>query len=514
MARAEVFDHERGPWSRFAGAFQSRKTSRLAWRALLLCIGLTVFAPLLANDRPYFAKLRDTAGVRQALSLLSPIASSFVDSAKAAAASQPGSQATFEAEERALASRIDLLQGALDGKRSPAAIEALAALERSAKALGEASRAHDAARCETLGLELSKLASDARPTWESSSTSADGIVVRRSWPLFAALTSTDVTLIFLWLGLAGFPWWTRLVPARSIRSRLALLLVFALLAGLLSTLFPRGSTELDTSLWKARIAADAQSASVFPPIAFGPSETHLEDSMQAPRVASRHWCGTDALGRDLLARLLYAGRTSFAVAGLAAVLMVGIGSLLGLAAGALRGLTDTLVSRAIELLQSFPTLVLLLGLISLLPARAANSRWTIPLVIAAIGWTHIARLARAEAMRVHEMAFVRAATAAGFSRARVLRQHVLPNSMGPVWVAASFVLSGGLVLESSAAFLGFGIQHPAPSWGGLLADARGGDAWWLAVFPGLWLFAAILSIHLVGEGVRDALDPRTEAGLP
>jgi peptide/nickel transport system permease protein len=244
----------------------------------------------------------------------------------------------------------------------------------------------------------------------------------------------------------------------------------------------------------------------------GPSETDLSRALEAPFAGDGavHVCGTDALGRDLFARMLYAGRTSFAAATLAAFLIVSLGSLLGLAAGALRGGVDVLVSRAIEGLQSLPTLVLLLGFVALLPPSAANSRWTIPLVIAAVGWTHVARLARAEALRVGEMPFVHAATAAGFSRARVLRRHVLPNSMAPVWIAACFVLSAGLVLESSAAFLGFGIEHPAPSFGGLLAEARGGDAWWLALFPGLWLFTAILAIHLVGEGVREALDPRAE----
>jgi peptide/nickel transport system permease protein len=326
------------------------------------------------------------------------------------------------------------------------------------------------------------------------------------FPLLAALSPLELAAMLAWIGLACFARCPRFLAAGSIRRRVSRLALYSLVLGLAAQLPAAPSNRIEASSWKERIASDPGASAVFTPIRFGPNDTDLASALRPP--SSEHVCGTDALGRDLLARMLYSGRTSFSVALVAALAIVGLGALLGLAAGTLRGAVDAVVSRAIELLQAFPTLVLLLGLLATLPSSLADSRWSVPLLIGLVGWGHVARLARAEALRVSEAGFVQAALASGFARSRVLFRHVLPNSLGPVWIAACFVFSAGLVLESSAAFLGFGVQLPAPSFGALLADARATQAWWLALFPGLWLFAAILSIHLVGEGVRDALDPR------
>ncbi len=493
-----------GPWARFARAFQASVRARWAWRALLVCVGLAIFAPWLANERPYFARFRDAQGYAEALNLLVPISTSVAREANSAGAG-------LASELRALHARLDRLGAGIE--REPEARirdgfrEYCAALETLELTL----RLGDSVTKRAAGEQLRELAPG---TAVLLGPRAARLPAQSHWPLFATLSLLDVAALVAWLGLATLGVWSRFIPALGIRSRLCALAIFALLLGALSQLPARNLAPLDAGAWKARIAADAESISVFAPIAFGPEATSLQSALQAPlaeSAAGHHWCGTDQLGRDLLARLLYAGRTSFAVAFLAAVLILTFGSALGLAAGALRGAVDFVVSRTIELLQAFPALVLLLGLVALLPAQVANSRWTMPLAIAAFGWTHIARLARAEALRVSELGFVHAAIAAGFPRSRVLLRHVLPNSLAPVWIAASFVLSAGLVLESAAAFLGFGIQHPAPSFGALLADARATQAWWLALFPGVWLFASILAIHLVGEGVRDALDPRAEA---
>jgi len=526
MNDAEPFDAApQGPWSRFARAFDARAGSRWAWRALLLCIGLAVLAPWLANERPYFVSLRDAQGYREALALLEPVSRGFVRETLAAqAAGGAVARARSAAERRALEHALASVERGLGGESAALpARDALAAIRASLREFEAAAGAGDAAAIAAGAVRLQdSIASASRPLALRSAQEPAGVelVAQRSWPLLAALSAADLIALCLWLGLVGWGTWTRCLPRRTLLARgLFLLLASAALGGCLALALPKPPTQVGES-WAARVAADPHSRAVFAPIAFGPNQTDLQAATQAPSWGAsaaehgRHWCGTDALGRDQLARLLHAGRTSFSVALLASALILGIGAALGLCAGALRGFADFAVSRLIELLQAFPTLVLLLGLISLLPSSAANSRWTVPLVIAAIGWTHIARLARAQALRVRESDFVRAALAAGFSPARVLWFHVLPNSLGPVWVAASFVLSAGLVLESSAAFLGFGVQHPAPSWGGLLAQARGGDAWWLALFPGLWLFAAILCIHLVGEGVRDALDPRDETRAP
>ncbi len=493
-----------GPWARFVRAFQASARARLAWRALLLCVGLAAFAPWLANERPYFARFRDAQGYADALGLLVPISTSV---AREANSSGPG----LASELRALHARLDVLGAGIEGEPDSRIRDGFREYCDSLETLELTLRLNDTVTKRAAGERLRELAPG---TVALLAPRASRLPAQSHWPLFESLSMLDIAAFVAWLGLATMGLWSRLVPALGIRSRLLALGVFALLFGAVSQLPQRSSAPLDASAWKARVATDSESFSVFAPIAFGPGGALLESALQAPlqdSAAGHHWCGTDQLGRDLLARLLYAGRTSFAVAFLAALLILTLGTALGLAAGTLRGAVDFVVSRAIELLQAFPTLVLLLGVVALLPAQLANSRWTMPLAIAAFGWTHIARLARAQALRVSELGFVQAASAAGFSRSRVLLRHVLPNSLAPVWIASSFVLSAGLVLESAAAFLGFGIQHPAPSFGALLADARATQAWWLALFPGVWLFASILAIHLVGEGVRDALDPRAEA---
>ncbi len=506
-ARASLPVEAPGPWARFVRAFRASARARLAWRALLLCVGLAVFAPWLANERPYFARFRDAQGYADALSLLVPISTSVAREANSAG---PG----LASELRALHARLDVLGAGIESEPDTRIRDGFREYRDSLETLELTLRLNDAVTKRAAGERLRELAPG---TVVLLTPRAERLLAQSSWPLFESLSLLDVAAFVAWLGLASMGLWSRFIPALGIRSKLLALAVLALLLGALSQLPERNSAPLDASAWKSRIAADTQSTSAFAPIAFGPEGTLLRGALQAPlqdSAAGHHWCGTDQLGRDLLARLLYAGRTSFAVAFIAALLILALGAALGLAAGALRGAVDFVVLRAIELLQAFPTLVLLLGVVALLPRQVANTRWTIPLAIAAFGWTHIARLARAEALRVSELGFVQAASAAGFSRARVLLRHVLPNSLAPVWIAASFVLSAGLVLESAAAFLGLGIRHPAPSFGTLLAESRATQAWWLALFPGVWLFASILAIHLVGEGVRDALDPRDEGRAP
>ena len=314
MARAEeITAGGGGAWSRFARAFQSRRSSRWAWRALLLCVGLAVFAPLIANDRPYFARLRDAASFREATSLLMPITLSFVQQGKALATSQPGSQAEFDAEERALESRIAFLERASGSEHSRDPQNALFQLTTSEKALGAAARAHDAPRCGKLADELLTVASSTVSALAIDEAAETTLVAQTSWPLFRSLRALDIALMLSWLGLASFGVWRRCVPRGSIRTRVVALILVALVLGGLAQLVPHSNDDFDASLWKPRLAADAQSSCVFPPIAFGPSETHLDEAQHPPQIASRHWCGTDALGRDLFARLLYAGRTSFAI---------------------------------------------------------------------------------------------------------------------------------------------------------------------------------------------------------
>ncbi|HUR26826.1 MAG TPA: ABC transporter permease [Planctomycetota bacterium] len=493
----------RSPWSRFAHAFRARRGARFAWRALLLCVGLAVFAPLLANERPLFARFRDVRGYEQARQMLVPIAERVLaDSARTLDASWR--------DDDALRDCLDELESKLERDGNIPRRSELSELRVAVELCDDAAR-----RSEPLGeraVALHRIALRAIDTLRIESPMPSKLREQTWFPVAASLSMLEVAAMLAWIGIACFARWPRFLAAGNVPRRLARLALYSIVLGLAAQLPATPSNRVAPSSWKERVGADPRALAVFTPIAFGPGETDLSRTLEAPFASSddglRHGCGTDALGRDLLARMLYAGRTSFAVAFLAALLITLIGATLGLAAGALRGIVDGLVSRGIELLQAFPTLVLLLGLILLLPASAADSRWSVPLLIGCVGWAHVARLARAEALRVGESGYVQAAIASGIPRARVIWRHVLPNSLGPIWIAASFVLSAGLVLESAAAFLGFGVQPPTPSFGALLEDARAAQAWWLALFPGLWMFSAILAIHLVGEGVRDALDPR------
>ncbi len=493
-----------GPWARFVTAFRSSRTSRTALWALLAAVGLAVLAPWIANERPYYARFRDSQGYGEAWTLITPIAQAVGREAR-------GGGTGFAREANALRDRLEFMSASLGEQENGAARASLDEYLAQLSAVEAAVAVSDPITAQERSAELLRLLA---PLLGRLEPTAVQLQARASWPLFASISGVDIAMLALWIGVGILVRGSRRWHAGGSRTRLIALCLFALAAGF-GWHWASGSAEHSNSVaWKERITADPDGRAVFALIAYGPGETDLSRALESPLVSEGpsglHWCGTDALGRDQLARLLYAGRTSFAVAFLAATVILTLGAALGLAAGALRGAADAVVLRAIELLAAFPTLVLLVGLVALLPRDLADSPWTLPLAIAALGWTHVARLARAEVLRVSSLGFVQAATAAGFSRSRVILRHVLPNSLSPVWIAASFVLSANLVLESAAAFLGFGVQHPAPSFGALLSEARATQSWWLALFPGLWLFAAILSIHLVGEGVREALAPRRE----
>lgn len=494
-----------GPWSRFAARFDARPRARWAWRACLILIGLAVCAPLIATDLPLRVWSHDAAGVARRAALIEPLAARVASLAKSPPTT--ASDAEFARARAALAEQSRRVARDLDYARESKVAAALAELDARTAALATGADAPSAAQ---------PLLDAARavPREVDAALRAQSPPRETRFPAFAALSAPDLAAIVAWLALMGIGWRTRGVAARDPWRRLAWGLVLAALGGgalgVAHRLERGGEPTLD---WSERVAADPGARVWSAPVAHSPYATELSATRTAPGAA--HWLGSDALGRDLLARLLHAGRTSFRVALLAAALILAIGTSLGLLAGALGGAVDTLVARAIELLQAFPVLVLLLGVLAVLPNAALESAWTLPLWIGAIGWPHVARLTRAEAQRVARTGYVRAAHAAGLPPLRVLALHHFPNSLSPMWIAASFVVSAGLVLESSAAFLGLGVRPPTASFGALIGEARGGEVWWLALFPGLWLFAAILSVHWVGEGVREALDVRDEgASLP
>jgi peptide/nickel transport system permease protein len=216
--------------------------------------------------------------------------------------------------------------------------------------------------------------------------------------------------------------------------------------------------------------------------------------------------GTDQVGRDTLSRVIYAGRTSLFVAFSSVLLGTTLGSLWGVACGYLGGRFDLLSQRVMEILQSFPDLILAMAI-------SMGIGTGLPAVVVAIAITRIpfgGRVIRSVALSVREMPFVEAGRAAGASPLRVMRLHVLPQCVAPYLVLATTHLGVAIVIEAALGFLGVGVPPPTPTWGNMLADAITGliPHWWLVLFPGLAITVTVLAFNLVGDGIRDTLDPK------
>ena len=243
---------------------------------------------------------------------------------------------------------------------------------------------------------------------------------------------------------------------------------------------------------------------IFPPVPFTPTQYSLDDRLSPP--SGRHWLGTDDRGRDVLSRMIYGSRTSLSVGFVAVSIYVAIGIVLGALAGYYGGWVDVVISRLYEIMICFPTFFLILAIIAFLPPSIYN----VMFVIGITGWTGVARLIRGEFLRLRTQDFVAASRTLGASDLRVIFRHVLPNALAPVLVSATFGVAGAILVESSLSFLGFGVPPPTPSWGDILSQSRDyiDFAWWLTLFPGLAIFLTVTSYNLVGEGLRDAIDPR------
>ena len=254
----------------------------------------------------------------------------------------------------------------------------------------------------------------------------------------------------------------------------------------------------------SEIKNDPSVTKLRPLIPFSAYETSLPEKLQPP--SWRHWMGTDNLGRDITSRMIYGSRISLKVGFVA----VGIALLIGLIAGSLAGyyggLVDMLISRLIEVVMCFPVFFLILAVIAFLPPSIFN----IMIIIGLTRWTSIARYSRGEFLRLKQQDFTYAARALGASDRKIIVRHILPNSIAPVLVAATFGVANAILIEAALSFLGFGAQPPTPSWGGILAMAREfvGVAWWLVTFPGLAIFLTVTAYNMVGDGLRDASDPR------
>ena len=237
---------------------------------------------------------------------------------------------------------------------------------------------------------------------------------------------------------------------------------------------------------------------------YDPNQINAFRVLEPP--SGQHWFGTDELGRDVFSRVLFGARISLTVGFVAIGIAVLIGTIVGLVSGYYGGIVDTVLMRLVDIMLCFPVFFLILAVITFL----TPSIWCIMIIIGLTGWMSVARLVRAETLSIREMDYITAARCIGCSDIRIIMRHILPNTMSPILVSATLGVAGAILTESALSFLGIGVQPPTPSWGNILTSGKDyiEFAWWLSFFPGLSILVTVLSYNLLGEGIRDALDPR------
>ena len=235
-----------------------------------------------------------------------------------------------------------------------------------------------------------------------------------------------------------------------------------------------------------------------------PNRTAVSEKLLPPSV--QHPFGTDELGRDVLSRMLHGAHISLMVGFVAVGISLIIGVIIGALSGFFGGVVDRILMRVVDIVLCFPSFFLILTVVALLKP----SFWNVMIVIGLTSWPGVSRLVRAEFLSLKERDYVMSVRALGAGTNRIIFLHILPNAMTPVLVVATLGVAGAILTESGLSFLGFGVQPPQPTWGNILTAGRMYifDAWWLTVFPGLAILFTVLSFHLFGEGLRDALDPK------
>ena len=242
---------------------------------------------------------------------------------------------------------------------------------------------------------------------------------------------------------------------------------------------------------------------LFPPVPYRPTNINLLEPLEPP--SRKHWLGTDKLGRDVMAGMIHGSRISLSIGFVAVGIAVIIGLVLGAIAGYFAGWMDLVISRLFEIMLSIPTFFLLITVAALLPP----SIFLTMAIIGATSWVGIARFTRNEFLRIRNQDYVTSAIALGVGNRKVMFKHILPNALAPVIVSVVLGIAGAILVESSLSFLGIGVPAELVTWGSILQEASTTTfAWWLAVFPGVAIFITVLAYYLVGEGLREVLDPR------
>lgn len=348
------------------------------------------------------------------------------------------------------------------------------------------------------------------------------------FPWLVALLNPPTAIDFIFnIALLVFPAWVALtfllnrrLARKGFPGRGRVLRSVGLFFGMLVLAVPLFSIARPSDRYFARDfkrdQVEGRGAGLYPLIPYGPMEQDLDIIFQPPRFrktgdvaryrdAQTHWLGTDDSGRDVLTRILYGTRISMTIGVVAVSIYVTIGIVIGATAGYFGGRVDMVISRVIEIVLLFPSLFLILTIVALI----GPSIYVIMVVIGFTGWPTIARLTRGEFLRQRSIDYVAAARSLGASDLRVMFRHILPNAVSPAFVAIPFGIVGAIITEATLSVLGFGVRPPAPSWGSILLIATANyEKWWLTVFAGLSIFVTVTVFNLVGNGLRDAMDPR------
>ena len=339
------------------------------------------------------------------------------------------------------------------------------------------------------------------------------------FPLFRALSVTDWILLTVFIEAC-----VGVVLLRR-KSRIRLYVIVAMLALVLVAIVASTIRRPEIDLTDYRAAAGQGAFAVFAPIGHDPTASNINARNKPPgwrdvgaaHARPTHWLGTDDAGADVAARLIHAARVALAIGLIATGIALVLGVVFGALMGYFGGWIDMIGMRIVEIFMAIPRLFLLLTIIAFLPPQFNQYMlYAMMVVIGSTSWMGGARLLRAEFLRLRDQDFIHAARAAGLPMRSIILRHMLPNSMTPILVDTSFAIAAVILLEANLSFLGFGIKPPNPSWGQMLAQAidpaTGVFRWWLAIFPGLMIFLTVFSLNIIGDTLRDAIDPKLRSG--